>query len=52
MNFGLVGDYDVMFDIDDLAEDLRESLAELARAAGVELSPVSGAQARETVSQI
>jgi diacylglycerol O-acyltransferase / wax synthase len=38
MNFGLVGDYDVMYDIDDLAIDLYESLAELAEAAGVELS--------------
>ena len=38
MNFGLVGDFDVMHDIDDLAHDLYESLAELADAAGVELS--------------
>ncbi len=38
MNFGLVGDFDVMYDIDDLAEDLYESLAELADAAGVELT--------------
>jgi hypothetical protein len=36
MNFGLVGDYDVMHDIDDLAEDLHEALAELAEAAGVD----------------
>ncbi len=38
MNFGLVGDYDVMYDIDDLARDVYDSLAELADAAGVELS--------------
>ncbi len=38
MNFGLVGDFDVLHDIDDLAHDLYESLAELAEAAGVELS--------------
>jgi diacylglycerol O-acyltransferase / wax synthase len=38
MNFGLVGDYDVMHDIDDLAQDLHEALAELAEAAGVEWS--------------
>lgn len=38
MNFGLVGDFDVMYDIDDLAEDLYRSLEELADAAGVELS--------------
>ena len=34
MDFGLVGDYDVMYDLDDLALDLQESLAELAQAAG------------------
>ena len=38
MNFGLVGDYDVMHDIDDLADDLYASLDELADAAGVELT--------------
>jgi diacylglycerol O-acyltransferase / wax synthase len=39
MNFGLVGDFDLLWDIDDLAEDLAASLAELAEAADVELSP-------------
>ena len=38
MNFGLVGDYDVMHDLDDLALDLHDSLEELAHAAGVDLS--------------
>jgi WS/DGAT/MGAT family acyltransferase len=38
INFGLVGDYDVLHDLEDLAEDLRASLAELAEAAGVTLS--------------
>ncbi len=38
MNFGLVGDYDVMHDIDDLARDIYDSLAELAEAADVELT--------------
>src|SRR5680860_1175087 len=38
MNFGLVGDYDVMYDIDDLARDIYDSLAELADAAGVEIT--------------
>ena len=38
MNFGLVGDYDVLHDLDDLAEDFRESLSGLADAAGVRLS--------------
>jgi diacylglycerol O-acyltransferase / wax synthase len=42
INFGLVGDYDVLWDLDDFAEDVRESLDELAAAAGVELD-------RETV---
>ena len=51
MNFGLVGDYDVLYDIDDLARDVYDSLAELAEAAGVELStapppPVSEPYAR------
>jgi diacylglycerol O-acyltransferase / wax synthase len=37
INFGLVGDFDLMWDLDELAVDLEESLAELAREAGVEL---------------
>jgi diacylglycerol O-acyltransferase / wax synthase len=37
INFGLVGDYDLMWDLDEFASDLEESLAELALAAGVEL---------------
>jgi diacylglycerol O-acyltransferase len=37
INFGLVGDYDLMSDLDELAEDLQAALAELADAAGVEL---------------
>ena len=35
MNFGLVGDYDAMHDLDDLADDFGASLAALADAAGV-----------------
>src|ERR687889_443130 len=38
INFGIVGDYDLMWDIDDFADDLRESLAELAGIAGVNLT--------------
>src|SRR5918998_3905987 len=38
INFGLVGDYDLMWDLDDFAADLEESLAELADPAGVELT--------------
>ncbi len=37
INFGLVGDFDLLWDLDELAEDLDESMAELAGAAGVEL---------------
>jgi hypothetical protein len=36
LNFGLVGDYDGMSDLDDFASDVAESLEELASAAGVE----------------
>jgi len=47
INFGLVGDYDLLWDLETLAEHLRESLAELADAAGVELTaetqPAGGA---------
>jgi len=38
MNFGLVGDYDAMHDLDDLADDFRQSLAELADAAGIAIT--------------
>jgi WS/DGAT/MGAT family acyltransferase len=38
INFGLVGDYDVMYDLDDFADDVQESLAELAAEAGVQLT--------------
>jgi WS/DGAT/MGAT family acyltransferase len=37
MNYGLVGDYDAMADLDDLPADFDAALAELADAAGVEL---------------
>ena len=37
LNFGLLGDYDALADLDRLAGDLRASLAELADAAGVTL---------------
>jgi hypothetical protein len=45
MNFGLVGDYELLWDMEDLAEDLRVSLAELAAEAGVQLvePPATGA---------
>jgi diacylglycerol O-acyltransferase len=37
INFGLVGDFDLLWDLDDLALDVEESLAELAEEAGVKL---------------
>jgi diacylglycerol O-acyltransferase / wax synthase len=39
INFGLIGDFDLLWDLDDLARDIRASLEELADAAGVELAP-------------
>jgi WS/DGAT/MGAT family acyltransferase len=51
MNFGLVGDYDVMYDLDDLAMDLHESLAELSEAIGRPLSsPPPDAPAAEILA--
>ena len=38
INFGLVGDWDLMWDLDEFAGHLRESIEELAEAAGVELT--------------
>jgi WS/DGAT/MGAT family acyltransferase len=35
VDFGLLGDYDALADLDELAADLRDSIAELATAAGV-----------------
>ena len=40
LNFGLLGDYDAMYDLDDLAEDFEAALAELADAAGIDLHAV------------
>ncbi len=38
INFGIVGDFDLMWDLDDFTEDVRDSLAELAAEAHVELT--------------
>src|SRR5215216_6888705 len=46
INFGLVGDYDAVWDLDDLAAHVRDSLAELAEAAGVELHAEERERAR------
>jgi WS/DGAT/MGAT family acyltransferase len=45
INFGIVGDYDLLWDLDDFGDDLRESLAELAAVAGVELTPTERVEA-------
>jgi diacylglycerol O-acyltransferase / wax synthase len=38
INFGIVGDFDLMWDLDEFTEDVRESLAELAAEAHVGLT--------------
>jgi diacylglycerol O-acyltransferase / wax synthase len=40
INFGLVGDYDLLWDLEDLAGDVEASLVELAQEAGVDLRAV------------
>jgi diacylglycerol O-acyltransferase / wax synthase len=51
INFGLVADYELMWDVEDLAEDVAQSLAELADAAGVELSePIAPAPQSSSVT--
>ena len=45
INFGVVGDYDLLYDLDEFSEDLRESLAELAVVAGVELQTAEPVEA-------
>jgi len=52
MNFGLVGDFDVMYDIDDLARDIYDSLAELADAAGVELTTQPPPVVRDEMARV
>jgi WS/DGAT/MGAT family acyltransferase len=37
VNFGLVGDYDLIYDLDEVTDDFTDSLADLADAAGVPL---------------
>jgi diacylglycerol O-acyltransferase / wax synthase len=45
LNFGLVGDYDALADIETLADELRSSIDELAIAAG---APVAGSAGEST----
>jgi WS/DGAT/MGAT family acyltransferase len=42
INFGLIGDFDAMADLDQLAADLRASIEELAEAAGADRSKQDG----------
>ena len=42
VNFGLVGDFDVMYDLDEVTEDFGVALAELAAAAGLRLKGRGG----------
>ena len=39
INFGVVGDYDLLWDLEDLAGDVEASLVELAEVAGVDMRP-------------
>jgi hypothetical protein len=41
VDFGLLGDYDALPDLDDLAAALHDAIAELAAAAGVARAPGS-----------
>jgi diacylglycerol O-acyltransferase / wax synthase len=51
MNYGLVGDYDALADLDDLSDDFDAALAELADAAGVTLSgPATARRPRRHVA--
>ena len=38
INFGLVGDYDVMYDLDEVVDDFNVAIDELARAADVQIA--------------
>ncbi len=51
VNFGLIGDYDAMADIDSLARDLSESIAELAALAPAEQSKRRRKQDARRVSE-
>jgi ribose 5-phosphate isomerase RpiB len=46
INFGLIGDYDSMPDLEDFAHHVAASLEELAETAGVTLSAVGIGPAR------
>jgi diacylglycerol O-acyltransferase len=46
MSFGLLGDYDAMADIDDVADGIEASLAELVALAGRETGASAGSNGR------
>jgi diacylglycerol O-acyltransferase / wax synthase len=51
LDFGLVGDYDGLADLDVLADELRSSIEELAAAAGAPAAPTDGAPAHVSSQQ-
>ena len=51
LNFGLVGDYDTLADLEVLADELRSSIDELAAAAGVPAAVTDGGPARVSSRQ-
>ncbi|HEX5225175.1 MAG TPA: wax ester/triacylglycerol synthase family O-acyltransferase [Solirubrobacteraceae bacterium] len=50
LGFGLLADYDALGDLEDLAGDLRASVAALSRAAGVS-TPTKGAKRKSTAKR-
>jgi hypothetical protein len=46
MSFGLLGDYDALPDLDELAAALRDAIAELAAVAGAARTPRPGRRSR------
>ncbi len=49
INFGLVGDYDILFDLGEVAQEFADSLAELADAAEIKLTAPAEVGAPEPV---
>ncbi len=47
LGFGLLGDYDAMADLEDLADDLRLAIADLSRAAGLPAPKAPAGAARK-----
>jgi len=51
LNFGLVGDFDALADLEVLADELRSSIDELASAAGVPVAAPAGGSPRASTRQ-